>query len=111
MELKLNGVIKQIGEKQVFDSGFEKVEFVLTTDDKYPQDVKFEIVKDAMEKFIKYQKVNDNVEVSFNVRGNEYKDKFYVSLSAWKVFKAGDKAPNPELNNSDDSENDSGLPF
>ena len=64
-----------------------------------------------MEKFIKYQKVNDNVEVSFNVRGNEYKEKFYVSLSAWKVFKAGDKAPNPELNNSDDSENDSGLPF
>ena len=87
-ELKLNGTIKVIGEKQTFDSGFQKVEFVVTTEDQYPQDVKFEIVQDKCDDFLKYNKVGKQVEVSFNVRGNEYKEKYYFSLSAWKVFGA-----------------------
>ena len=94
MSLQLTGTIKLIGEKQVFDSGFQKVEFVLTTnDEKYPQDVKFEIVQDKVDDFLKYNKVGSSVDVSFNVRGNEYKEKYYVSLSAWKVFKSDANAP------------------
>jgi non-homologous end joining protein Ku len=85
-ELKLKGTIKLIGEKQTFDSGFVKVDFVLTTEGDYPQDVKFEIVKDKVDDFIKYNKVGKSVEVDFNIRGNEYNGKYYVSLSAWKVF-------------------------
>ena len=89
MSLQLNGTIKLIGEKQVFDSGFQKVEFVLTTnDEKYPQDVKFEIVQDKVDDFLKYNKVGSVVDVDFNVRGNEYQGKYYVSLTAWKVFKS-----------------------
>jgi hypothetical protein len=89
MSLQLNGTIKLIGEKQTFDSGFQKVEFVLTTnDEKYPQDVKFEIVQDKVDDFLKYNKVGSVVDVDFNVRGNEYKEKYYVSLTAWKVFKS-----------------------
>jgi len=107
-ELKLNGKIKLIGEKQTFDSGFEKVEFVITTDDKYPQDVKFEIVKEAMENFLKYNKVGQDVEVSFNVRGNEWKGKHYVSLTAWKVFTVKkEEEPTTEKKEEDLSE----LPF
>ena len=85
-DLKLNGKIKLIGEKQTFDSGFTKVEFVITTEGDYPQDVKFEIVKDKCDDFLQYNKVGKDVEVSFNIRGNEYKGKYYVSLQAWKVF-------------------------
>ncbi len=93
MSNQLSGTIKLIGEKQTFDSGFQKVEFVLTTnDEKYPQDVKFEITQDKVDDFIKYNKVGKAVDVSFNVRGNEYKGKYYVSLTAWKVFKADEAA-------------------
>ncbi|MEN8887012.1 MAG: DUF3127 domain-containing protein [Winogradskyella sp.] len=93
MSNQLSGTIKLIGEKQTFDSGFQKVEFVLTTnDEKYPQDVKFEIVQDKVDDFLKYNKVGKAVDVSFNVRGNEYKGKYYVSLSAWKVFKSEETA-------------------
>lgn len=88
MSLKLTGTIKLIGEKQVFESGFQKVEFVITTnDEKYPQDIKFEIVQDKVDDFLKYNKVGSSVDVDFNVRGNEYNGKYYVTLSAWKVFK------------------------
>ena len=94
MSLQLTGTIKLIGEKQTFDSGFQKVEFVITTnDEKYPQDVKFEIVQDKVDDFLKYNKVGSSVDVSFNVRGNEYKEKYYVSLAAWKVFKSDANAP------------------
>ena len=106
-ELKLSGKIKVIGEKVTFDSGFEKVEFVITTDDKYPQDVKFEIVKDAMENFLKYNKVGQDVDVAFNVRGNEWKSKYYVSLTAWKVFAA--KKEEPAVENKEEEVD--GLPF
>lgn len=93
MSNQLSGTIKLVGEKQTFDSGFQKVEFVLTTnDEKYPQDVKFEITQDKVDDFIKYNKVGKAVDVSFNVRGNEYKGKYYVSLTAWKVFKAEEAA-------------------
>ena len=110
-ELKLSGKIKLIGEKQTFDSGFEKVEFVITTNDKYPQDVKFEIVKDAMENFLKYNKVGQDVEVSFNVRGNEWKGKYYVSLTAWKVFTAKNEKPEIEQLAKTIDAGDDGLPF
>ena len=56
-ELKCTGTIKQIGELITFDSGFQKVEFILTTNEKYPQDVKFDIVKEKAEQFLKYNKV------------------------------------------------------
>ncbi len=98
MSLQLNGTIKLIGEKQTFDSGFQKVEFVLTTnDEKYPQDVKFEIVQDKVDDFLKYNKVGSVVDVDFNVRGNEYKGKYYVSLTAWKVFKSQASAPATDI--------------
>ena len=98
MSLQLKGTIKVIGEKQTFDSGFQKVEFVLTTnDEKYPQDVKFDIVQDKVDDFLKYNKVGSVVDVDFNVRGNEYQGKNYVSLSAWKVFKSQATAPAADI--------------
>ena len=86
-ELKCTGTIKQIGELITFDSGFQKVEFILTTNEKYPQDVKFDIVKEKAEQFLKYNKVGDAVEVDFNIRGSEYKDKYYVNQLRGKSLK------------------------
>ena len=98
MSLQLTGTIKLIGDVQTFDSGFRKVEFVITTnDEKYPQDVKFDISQDKVDDFIKYNKVGACVDVDFNVRGNEYKDKYYVNLSAWKVFKSDSNKPATDI--------------
>jgi hypothetical protein len=81
----LKGTVKVILDEQVFASGFNKREFVVTDeDDKYPQDIKFECVKDKVE-LVNKLKVGDKVEVTFDLRGNEYNDKYYVSLSAWKI--------------------------
>jgi len=86
-KLELTGTIKLIGETQTFDSGFQKREFVLTTDDQYPQDVKFEVVKEKCTELNRF-KPGQKVTVAFNVRGNEYKGKYYVNLQAWMIADA-----------------------
>jgi single-strand DNA-binding protein len=80
-----SGKIKLISDTQTFPSGFSKREFVVTTaHDKFPQDLKFEVVKDKCSLLDSYKEGQDVV-VNFDVRGNEYNGKYYVNLSCWKL--------------------------
>ncbi|MDP4898442.1 MAG: DUF3127 domain-containing protein [Akkermansiaceae bacterium] len=83
------GKIKLISDTQTFPSGFSKREFVVTTaHDKYPQDIKFEVVKDKCSILDSYKEGQDVV-VNFDVRGNEYNGKYYVNLACWKLSGGG----------------------
>ena len=87
-----SGTIKLINDIQSFASGFTKREFVVTTGDKYPQDLKFEVVKDKCAMLDAFEP-GQAVQVSFDIRGNEYNGKYFVNLSAWKIQGAGEGAP------------------
>lgn len=92
------GTIKLIDEVQTFGSGFTKREFVVTTEhDKYPQDLKFEVVKDKCALLDGFE-AGQKVVVIFDIRGNEYKGRYYVNLSAWKIQAADGSAPAPARN-------------
>jgi len=82
------GTITVIYDTQSFKSDFTKREFVVKTEGKYPQDLKFEFTKDKCQVLNSYNE-GDEVEVSFDVRGNEYNGKYYVNLSAWKIEHIG----------------------
>ena len=84
------GVIIAIDETITFDSGFTKREFVIkTTDDgDYPQELKFELVKDKTALIDKYN-VGDKITVHLNIRGREWNEKYFVNLAAWKIEGAG----------------------
>lgn len=83
------GKLKWIGTTQSFASGFTKREFVITTaHDKYPQDLKFEVVKDKCSLLDNFE-IDQEVNVSFDIRGNEYNGKYYVNLACWKLQAAG----------------------
>jgi hypothetical protein len=84
MSYEATGTIKVVMDTQTFDSGFSKREFVVTTKEQYPQDLKFELVKDKISLIEKY-KTGDDVKVSFNLRGNEYNGRYFVNLGAWKI--------------------------
>jgi len=82
---EVSGTIKVIFEEQSFPSGFIKREFVVTTEaDKYPQDLKFELVKDKCGMISPFDQ-GQRVTVNFDIRGNEYNGKYFVNLSAWKI--------------------------
>ena len=81
----LTGNVKLIMDQQTFPSGFTKREFVVTSpDDKFPQDIKFDCVKDKCALLDRIS-VGQSVKVSFDIRGNEYNGKYYVNLTAWRV--------------------------
>ena len=82
---ELTGTVKVVMDEVKFESGFSKREFVVTTDDdRYPQEIKFECVKDKSA-ILNDVKPGQRVTVSFDLRGNESKGRYFVSLSAWRV--------------------------
>ena len=86
---ELEGTLKLILDVQTFSSGFTKREFVVETkDDRYPQSIKFECVKDKTS-MLDSLDIGDTVLVSFDIRGNEFKERYYVNLNAWKIRKSG----------------------
>ncbi|NDC73851.1 DUF3127 domain-containing protein [bacterium] len=103
---EINGTIKKVFDEQTFGSGFNKREFVLTIESgRFPQDIKFECVKDKVG-LVAELKPGAEVKVSFDLRGREWKESYFVNLNAWKIEAVGaasaasapedDGAPLPE---------------
>lgn len=117
---ELTGTVKHLLDLQEFASGFTKREFVIEVPDgNYPQMVKFETVKDRT-KLLDDLSIGDEVQVTFDIRGNEYKERFYVNLNAWKIAKTGggggggdDQEGGSSLEDSFDNEPDESdeIPF
>jgi len=86
---ELSGTVRHLFDLQTFASGFSKREFVVEVEDgKFTQMIKFECVKDKAA-LLDDVTVGDEVTVTFDIRGNEYKDRFFVNLTAWKLSKDG----------------------
>ncbi len=97
MTYELQGIIKQIYPPQTFASGFTKREFVVTTDqERYPQDIKFEVVKERCTLLDKFAE-GARIKVAFDIRGSEFNGKYYVNLNAWKVQPAEGGAEGGEV--------------
>jgi hypothetical protein len=80
-------IINKLPAKQVSEK-FRVQEFILKVgkpDDKYPQEVKFQLVNDNID-LLDFIQVNEQVEVTFELRGREYNGTHYVSLNALKVI-------------------------
>ncbi len=84
MAYEISGKIKEIFDTQTFPSGFSKREFVITTEDKFPQDVKLECLKEKAEQLENLQK-GQQVKVSFDIQGREYNGRYFVNLNAWRI--------------------------
>lgn len=117
--MELSGKVKLVLDLQTFDSGFQKREFVVTTQEQYPQDIKFETVQDKVT-VLDSVNAGDAVTVSFDIRGNEYNGRYFVNLRAWKVTGAGAPAapqgmpgtpPPPADMPADVGSDDDDLPF
>ena len=103
-ELTIKGAIKLINPIKVISDKFSVREFVITTADKYPQEVIFQTVNDKMDIITPYGQ-GQEVTVSFNVRGREYNGKWYNTLDAWKVQGEATSPVNEPMPMDDD------LPF
>lgn len=99
--MELTGKLTVIGEEKTFNGGFTKKDFVITTEEQYPQAVQFELLKDKGTLINAYQ-VGQRIKVSFDIRGREWQGKYFNSLVAWKLEKADagqEAAPQTTTNN------------
>ena len=81
----VKGTIKHIGDTEQISDKFKKRIIVLEIpDEKYPQTVPFEFAQKNTSLLDEFS-VGNEATITFNLRGSEYKDKFYVSLSGWKI--------------------------
>ena len=95
-ELKIKGTIKEIlqVEKGTSKAGkdWQKQNFIIDTGAKYNPEICFQIFgEDKLENLKKYNKVGQEVEVSFNVSSREYNGKYFHNLDAWMVKSASEK--------------------
>ena len=92
---EVTGTLKLIGGIQTFPSGFTKREIIIETNDKYPQLIKLELLKDQTD-LTNGMKPQDAVTASFSLRGNEFNGKHYTNLIAWRLSKDPSQTARPQ---------------
>ena len=92
MSFKVRGKITKINDVQTGKGPkgeWKKISFLLDNGEKFNSLFIFDLFgAEKVDNFLKYNSQGKEVDVSFNVKTNEYKDKHYISLDAWKVFTA-----------------------
>ena len=103
-ELSVSGTLKKLlpvesGVAKASGKEWKKQQFIVANNDGYEgkeQEYCFEVFGDEkVDNLAKYQKVGDAIKVSFNIQTNEWKEKYFTSLSAWRIEKAGGSATPP----------------
>lgn len=119
MEVQNVELIK-IGDVQTFANDFRKLEFIVRDDSgQYPQELQFNILKDKIDDFIKYNKVGDRINVVFNLNGRSWlkegepedKRRWFNSLDAWMVKKSESAPVVPQLEPIAQTDDSDPLPF
>ena len=96
MSYEMKGTVKRLYDVWKSEtSEFYKREFVITTAEQYPSDVKFSALKEKSDQLNGIAE-GDQISVKFDIKGREYNDRYYVDLNAWRIEKMdGQAAPAP----------------
>jgi hypothetical protein len=88
MSTEIKGTIKVLTPIIEVSEKFKKREIVVTTNETYPQDVIVQFTQVKCDLLNGYQ-IGQEVNISYNLRGNEYNGKYYVQLDGWKIEAVG----------------------
>jgi single-strand DNA-binding protein len=103
--MELTGTIKSISDLEQIKT-LKKKTLLIQTGGKYPQTVPVEFLNDNIDK-LNNSKVGDSVNVGINLNSREYKGKYYINLTGWKIQSAtGEVASSDQMPDVNDN-----LPF
>lgn len=128
--MDLKGKVVEIMQTKQISEKFALREFVLETNDKYPQKIIIQTTQERCE-LLDNVTIGDDVQVFLNIRGREWTNpqgevKYFNSLEAWKITNESETSFSPtskpmgniESNFMEDAINsntsdleDDGLPF
>ena len=67
--------------------------------------------EEKVDNLLKFNKVGQTVDVSFNAESREYNGKFYTDLQAWKIFTTTKDSMEQPKEEYHDVATDDGMPF
>ena len=125
--MEITGILKTVFETKQVSPTFATREFVVTTEEQYPQHILLQLVQDKCDLIDMYAE-GEKITVSINLAGREWTSpqgeiKYFNSIKAWKIQKTerhepefGYKPPvetktNPMEAPSNFNEEESDLPF
>ena len=88
--MEIIGIIKKIypiqeGVSKSTGNPWKSMEFLLETEDRYPQSACFQLMNDNCTRFDITE--GDKIKVQFDMKAREWENKAYNTLIAWKVDK------------------------
>ena len=89
---QISGKLTKIYPVETKGNNFQTQEFVLETQERYPQFVKFQLTQEMCGTIDKYNE-GDQLNVSFNIRGREWQGKYFNNLSARKIENSATSTP------------------
>ena len=109
MSFSINGKLHKKFAVESKTATFSTREFVIMTEEQYPQYIKFQLVQDRTGVIDQFQE-GQQITVHFDLRGREWQEKYFTNLQAWKV-EAGSAAPTATAGESVVSEGNTPDPF
>lgn len=114
--MELKGTIIEIKETKQVSEKFKSREFILKTDDTYPQYVSIQLTQDKCSLLDNF-KVNQSIKCSLNIRGRRWETptgevKYFNTIEAWRIEQEGEQPKTETPKNTKESEpNTDDLPF
>lgn len=99
MSFEITGKLIKIFPIESKTNSFQTREFVIETQENYPQLVKFQLTQDKCGIIDAYQ-IGQMINVSFDLRGREWQEKYFTNLQAWKI-NAQEAAPVNQVADTD----------
>lgn len=87
--MNVKGKIKDIMLMKNVSANFQTREFVVTTDEQYPQDILIQMTNDKCDLLDTYQ-IGTEVDVEINLRGREWvnpqgEKKYFNTIQGWRI--------------------------
>ena len=84
----IKGTVLAIKDLQVISEKFKKQEVIIKQEGvEYDADIPIEFIQDKGIELVKGMEVGGSYEIDINISGRAWKDRYFVSLKAWKVSK------------------------
>jgi single-strand DNA-binding protein len=116
--MEITGKLKVKGNNIKVSEKFTKREFVITTDEKYPQDILIQLTQQNVYIIDKYN-VGENIKVQINLKGREWTSpqgevKYFNTIEAGRIESVGSVAPETTAQSEQaygNAEDNGNLPF
>lgn len=92
MSFEIQGTLHKKYDTESKSASFQAREFVIVTQETYPQYIKFQLTQERCDMIDAHQE-GEQVKVSFDLRGREWSGKYFTNLNAWRVEKVTEEQP------------------